>query len=139
LIDAPLRAGMLRVMGKGSKEHVVPVLSAVAKAIGDYLAACPHQLAPDGALFVGTGGGPLNPRLVQRQFAMLRSRLGLPETATPRALRHSFATHLLNAGGDLRAIQELLGHVSLSTTQRYTAIETTRLVAVYDAAHPRAR
>jgi integrase/recombinase XerC len=137
--DAPLRAGMMRVIGKGSKERVVPVLPAVAKAIRGYLAACPHQLAPDGPLFVGTGGGPLNPRLVQRQFAMLRARLGLPETATPHALRHSFATHLLNAGGDLRAIQELLGHASLSTTQRYTAIETTRLLAVYDAAHPRAR
>jgi integrase/recombinase XerC len=137
--DAPLRAGMLRVMGKGSKERVVPVLSAVAKAIRQYLAACPHQLVPDGPLFVGVRGGPLNSRLVQRQFALIRSRLGLPETATPHALRHSFATHLLNAGGDLRAIQELLGHASLSTTQRYTAMETTRLLAVYDAAHPRAR
>ena len=108
-------------------------------AVADYLAACPHALATDGPLFVGARGGPLNPRIVQRQMEAIRGHLGLPKSATPHALRHSFATHLLAAGGDLRAIQELLGHASLSTTQRYTAVETERLLAVYDAAHPRAR
>ena len=129
----------LRVLGKGRKERLVPVLPAVRQAVLDYLALCPYSLDGEGPLFVGARGGPLNPRLVQRQMAALRGFLALPESATPHALRHSFATHLLAAGGDLRAIQELLGHASLSTTQRYTAIETERLLAVYDAAHPRAR
>ena len=130
---------MLVVTGKGSKQRLLPVLPVVREAVADYLAACPHALAADGPLFVGARGGPLNPRLVQRQMQAVRGYLGLPESSTPHALRHSFATHLLGAGGDLRAIQELLGHASLSTTQRYTAVETERLLAIYDAAHPRAR
>jgi integrase/recombinase XerC len=135
--EAP-RGEPLMITGKGQKRRMVPVLPAVRDAIDDYLAACPHALAADGPLFVGVRGGPLSPRLVQRRMEELRGALGLPETATPHALRHSFATHLLGAGGDLRAIQELLGHASLSTTQRYTSVETERLLAVYDAAHPRA-
>ena len=134
--EAPL-GEMLAITGKGGKQRLVPVLPAVRDAIADYLADCPYELTKDGPLFVGARGGPLNPRLVQRRIASLRSLLGLPETATPHALRHSFATHLLSAGGDLRAIQELLGHTSLSTTQRYTSVETERLLAVYNAAHPR--
>ena len=129
----------LVVTGKGRKQRLLPVLPVVREAVADYLAACPHTLAADGPLFVGARGGPLNPRLVQRRMAEVRGYLGLPESATPHALRHSFATHLLGAGGDLRAIQELLGHASLSTTQRYTSVETERLLAIYDAAHPRAR
>jgi integrase/recombinase XerC len=137
--EAPLAAGTLTVTGKGNKTRRVPVLPAVAKALQDYLALCPYDLAPADALFVGSRGGPLNPRLVQRRMQELRAELGLPETASPHALRHSFATHLLAGGGDLRAIQELLGHASLSTTQRYTAVDAARLVAVYDKAHPRAK
>ena len=129
----------ITITGKGRKTRVVPVLPAVRQALADYLAACPYPLSRDGPLFVGARGGPLHPRLVQRRMAMLRAALGLPETATPHALRHSFATHLLSGGGDLRAIQELLGHSSLSTTQRYTAVDTERLLAVYEKAHPRAR
>ena len=136
--EAPL-SEMLVVTGKGQKQRLLPVLPAVRAAVADYLAACPHALETDGPLFVGARGGPLNPRIVQRQMEAARGHLGLPESATPHALRHSFATHLLGAGGDLRAIQELLGHASLSTTQRYTAVETERLLAIYDAAHPRAR
>ena len=136
--EAP-QGDIIMITGKGQKQRMVPVLPAVRRGIADYLAACPYALSPDGPLFVGARGGPLSPRLVQRQMETLRGALGLPETATPHALRHSFATHLLGAGGDLRAIQELLGHASLSTTQRYTSVETERLLAVYDAAHPRAR
>jgi integrase/recombinase XerC len=136
--EAPL-GDTLAITGKGGKQRLLPVLPAVREAVAEYVAACPHNLAKDGPLFVGSRGGPLNPRIVQRQMAALRGFLGLPETATPHALRHSFATHLLGAGGDLRAIQELLGHASLSTTQRYTSVETDRLLAIYDAAHPRAR
>jgi integrase/recombinase XerC len=135
--EAPL-GEMLVITGKGSKQRMVPVLPAVREAVADYLAACPYKPAKDGPLFAGSRGGSLNPRIVQRQMAALRGFLGLPETATPHALRHSFATHLLAAGGDLRAIQELLGHASLSTTQRYTSVETERLLVIYDAAHPRA-
>jgi len=130
---------VLVVLGKGRKERHVPVLAAVSEAVADYLTACPYPLAKDGPLFVGARGGPLSPRLVQRQMQTLRGMLGLAETATPHALRHSFATHLLSGGGDLRAIQELLGHASLSTTQRYTKVEPEHLLKVYEAAHPRAR
>jgi integrase/recombinase XerC len=138
LAEAP-NGETLVVTGKGQKQRHVPVLPAVRDAIDDYLAACPYPLEKAGPLFVGARGGPLNPRLVQRQMQTLRGMLGLPDTATPHALRHSFATHLLGGGGDLRAIQELLGHASLSTTQRYTKVEPEQLLAIYDAAHPRAR
>ena len=137
--EAPLRPGMLAVTGKGRKTRQVPVLPAVAEAVAAYVLTCPHELTRGGPLFLGARGGPLNPRLVQRQMQKLRGSLGLPETATPHALRHSFATHLLGAGGDLRTIQELLGHASLSTTQRYTAVDAERLIKVYDQAHPRAK
>lgn len=137
--EAPLDAGVLTVTGKGNKTRQVPVLPAVSEAIAEYVAHCPFRLAPDEALFRGARGGPLHPRLVQQKMQLLRDALGLPETATPHALRHSFATHLLAAGGDLRSIQELLGHASLTTTQRYTAIDSERLIAVYEKAHPRAK
>ena len=136
---APLQPGTITVTGKGNKARMVPILPAVAAAIGDYLAACPHELTRDAPLFVGTRGKALGPRQVQKQMAMLRTMLGLDARATPHALRHSFATHLLGEGADLRAIQELLGHASLSTTQRYTAVDAARLAAVYDKAHPRAK
>jgi integrase/recombinase XerC len=137
--DAPTGGkAVLRVIGKGGKERVVPVLPKVAEAVADYLRQCPYSGSADGPLFVGTRGGPLNPRIVQRAMAGLRSALGLPDTATPHALRHSFATHLLSSGGDLRTIQELLGHASLSTTQIYTAVDTDRLIEAYEKAHPRA-
>ena len=137
--EAPLRPNdALRVRGKGNKERIVPVLPVVAAAIKAYLDQCPYRPNHDGLLFVGARGGPLNPRIVQRAMEKLRGALGLPATATPHALRHSFATHLLANGGDLRAIQELLGHASLSTTQIYTGVDTERLMAVYEKAHPRA-
>ncbi|HEY6335306.1 MAG TPA: tyrosine-type recombinase/integrase, partial [Alphaproteobacteria bacterium] len=136
--EAP-KGDAMRVVGKGRKERVVPVLPVVRDAIADYLAACPYEPGPSGALFLGARGGPLDPAVVQKQMRRLRAWLGLPETATPHALRHSFATHLLAAGGDLRTIQELLGHASLSTTQRYTEVEAEQLIAIYDKAHPRAR
>ena len=141
--DAPYAQGdeipTLVVMGKGRKQRAVPVLPAVAAAIADYLAACPYAGDGETPLFRGARGARLNPRLVQLRLQQLRARLGLPESATPHALRHSFATHLLAGGGDLRAIQELLGHASLSTTQRYTEVDASALLAVYDKAHPRAR
>ena len=137
--EAPAKPGTIAITGKGGKTRLVPILPAVAEAIRDYLAACPHELAPDGPLFVGLRGKPLGARHVQGQMAKLRARLGLDPQATPHALRHSFATHLLAEGADLRAIQELLGHASLSTTQRYTAVDAARLAAVYDKAHPRAK
>src|SRR6202044_2151322 len=116
----------------------VPLISTVAKLIADYVDICPYDLPEDGPLFVGAKGGPLSPRIVQLSMARMRGALGLPETATPHALRHSFATHLLARGGDLRAIQELLGHASLATTQIYTEVNTERLIAAYRSAHPRA-
>ena len=128
---------MLRIVGKGNKERLVPVLPIVREAVARYLALCPYALTPDDALFRGAKGGPLSPRLIQLAMERVRAGLGLPATATPHALRHSFATHLLSAGGDLRQIQELLGHASLSTTQAYTEVDRERLLAVYDAAHPR--
>lgn len=137
--DVPKAGAMLRITGKGGKTRIVPVLPVVAEAIVDYLAHCPWTQKLDGPLFVGAKGGQLNARMIQRALEKLRGRLGLPETATPHALRHSFATHLLAGGGDLRAIQELLGHASLSTTQRYTEIDAAQLMSVYQAAHPRAK
>ena len=130
-------ADTLTVTGKGNKTRMVPLLPQVGKLIADYIALCPN-LPPDGPLFVGARGGPLSPRVVQLAMARLRGALGLPDSATPHALRHSFATHLLARGGDLRAIQELLGHASLSTTQIYTAVDAERLLDVYASAHPRA-
>src|SRR5882672_6200753 len=128
----------LTVTGKGNKTRMVPVLPQVTKLIADYVALCPLDLPADGPLFVGARGGPLSARVVQLAMAHLRGALGLPDSATPHALRHSFATHLLARGGDLRAIQELLGHASLSTTQIYTAVDSERLLEVYTSAHPRA-
>lgn len=128
----------LTVTGKGGKTRQVPVIDSVIRAVEDYIALCPWDLEPDGPLFRGAKGGPLSPRIVQRAMQEMRSALGLPETATPHALRHSFATHLLARGGDLRSIQELLGHSSLSTTQIYTEVDTARLIAVHAATHPRA-
>jgi len=128
----------LRVTGKGRKQRIVPLLPQVQKLIADYVALCPYDLADDGPLFVGEKGGALSPRVVQLAMARLRGALGLPETATPHALRHSFATHLLARGGDLRSIQELLGHASLSTTQIYTEVDAERLIEAYRSAHPRA-
>ena len=129
----------LLVRGKGGKQRMVPVLAEVREAIAAYLAACPWRPDTDGPLFLGRRGKRLNPGVAQRRMRRLRRMLGLPDTVTPHALRHSFATHLLGAGGDLRAIQELLGHASLSTTQRYTEVDTQALMAAYRAAHPRAR
>lgn len=137
--DAPVTGrDVIRIAGKGGKERLVPILPVTQRAIERYLALCPYPLAPASPLFVGAKGGPLSPRLIQLAIARLRDALALPETATPHALRHSFATHLLAAGADLRQIQELLGHASLSTTQVYTEVDRARLLAVYDTAHPRA-
>lgn len=135
--DAPLPEA-LRIRGKGDKERLVPVIPAAREAVDRYLALCPYPVEASGPLFRGVRGGALNPRLVAKVMEQARLQLGLPSTATPHALRHSFATHLLSAGGDLRAIQELLGHSSLSTTQAYTAVDTARLVEVYRNAHPKA-
>ena len=130
---------VLTVRGKGDKERQVPVLPAAREAVARYVRLCPFALTEGGALFRGAKGGPLGARAVSGVMARARAAMGLPATATPHALRHSFATHLLSAGGDLRAIQELLGHASLSTTQVYTAVDTSRLMEAYAAAHPMAR
>jgi integrase/recombinase XerC len=137
-VPAPGGGDVLVVIGKGGKERMVPVLPQVLTLIADYDALCPHDPGRDGPMFVGARGGPLSPRIVQLVMARLRGALGLPASATPHALRHSFASHLLARGGDLRAIQELLGHASLSTTQIYTAVDSERLLEAYRSAHPRA-
>ena len=136
--DLPDGTTTLRITGKGNKTRLVPLLAIVLDAVKQYQALCPFPLAADQPLFRGARGGPLQPAIIQRQMQKLRGALGLPETATPHALRHSFATHLLSGGGDLRTIQELLGHASLSTTQVYTGVDSTRLLDIYDRAHPRA-
>ncbi len=137
-VDKP-DGDVMTVTGKGKKQRIVPVLPIVCDAIKVYIDACPFSGKPDKPLFVGARGGRLNAGVVQRQMRKVRDQLGLPDTATPHALRHSFATHLLGAGGDLRTIQELLGHSSLSTTQRYTSVDAKKLIEVYKNAHPRAK
>jgi integrase/recombinase XerC len=137
-VPLPGAGDVLVVTGKGNKTRMVPVLQNVLALIQDYVAMCPHPLPPQGPIFVGARGGPLKARIIQLTMERLRGALGLPDSATPHALRHSFATHLLSRGGDLRAIQELLGHASLSTTQIYTGIDSERLLEVYRTAHPRA-
>lgn len=129
---------ILRVTGKGRKTRIVPLLPVVREAVESYARLCPYHLEADAPLFRGARGGKLQPAIIQREMQRLRSALGLPDSATPHALRHSFATHLLSGGGDLRTIQELLGHASLSTTQVYTAVDAARLLDVYEKAHPRA-
>ena len=137
LTRADLDGPVLRITGKGNKTRMVPLIAAVRASIDTYLRLCPFKLSAAQPLFRGVKGGVLSPRLIQLRVAQLRGALGLPPSATPHALRHSFATHLLGRGGDLRAIQELLGHASLSTTQIYTAVDTDRLLESYRAAHPR--
>ena len=138
--DAPVDgADAVTVTGKGAKTRTVPVIGAIRAAVEEYLHLCPYPLPPEGPLFVGARGGPLSPRIIQLAVEELRGALGLPDSATPHALRHSFATHLLARGGDLRGIQELLGHASLSTTQLYTKVDAARLIEAFDAAHPRGR
>ncbi|HWX04670.1 MAG TPA: tyrosine recombinase XerC [Bradyrhizobium sp.] len=137
-VPLPGAGDVLVVTGKGNKTRMVPVLQNVLALVQDYVAMCPHPLPSEGPIFVGARGGPLKARIIQLTMERLRGALGLPDSATPHALRHSFATHLLSRGGDLRAIQELLGHASLSTTQIYTGIDSERLLEVYKAAHPRA-
>jgi len=129
----------LRITGKGGRTRIVPVIGPVIEALAAYRAQCPYRLEPNKPLFRGARGGPLSPRIIQLAMERLRGSLGLPDTATPHALRHSFATHLLTRGGDLRAIQELLGHASLSTTQIYTDVDGAMLLKAFDEAHPRAR
>ncbi|MEJ6397160.1 tyrosine recombinase XerC [Yoonia sp. 208BN28-4] len=134
--DVPLPQTLV-IKGKGGKERIVPVIDAAREAVASYLRLSPHPVEPDAPLFRGARGGKLNPRIVQKVMERARMQLGLPASATPHAMRHSFATHLLTAGGDLRAIQELLGHASLSTTQAYTAVDTAHLIEVYQRAHPK--
>jgi integrase/recombinase XerC len=135
--DIP-QGDVVSIIGKGNKQRQVPVLPVIKEAIADYLSHCPYPFTPDAPLFLGQRGKALDPAIFQRELRKLRQSLGLPETTTPHAFRHSFATHLLAGGGDLRSIQELLGHASLSTTQRYTHVDKTRLLAAYKNAHPRA-
>ncbi len=137
--DDDRSTGTLRIMGKGGKERIVPILPAVLKVVRLYLEACPHDPGLEGPLFLGTRGKRLNAAVAQKQVRRARLELGLPDSVTPHAMRHSFATHLLAGGGDLRTIQELLGHASLSTTQRYADVDVARLQSVYELAHPRAR
>ena len=143
MVDGLLKTGhdTLQITGKGNKARLVPLLPQAIEAMKAYRDACPFMaaLGPGDAFFLGARGGPLDPAIVQKRVREIRIALGLPDSVTPHALRHSFATHLLGAGGDLRTIQELLGHASLSTTQRYTDVDTERLNAVYRAAHPRAK
>lgn len=136
-VPRPGEGDVLIVTGKGNKTRMVPVLQNVLALVQDYVAMCPYPLPAEGPIFLGARGGPLSPRIIQLAMERLRGALGLPDSATPHALRHSFATHLLSRGGDLRAIQELLGHASLSTTQIYTGIDSERLLEVYASAHPR--
>ncbi|MBR1176419.1 tyrosine recombinase XerC [Bradyrhizobium sp. KB893862 SZCCT0404] len=136
-VPKPGEGDVLVVTGKGNKTRMVPVLQNVLELVQEYVAMCPYPLPAEGPIFVGARGGPLSPRIIQLAMERLRGALGLPDSATPHALRHSFATHLLSRGGDLRAIQELLGHSSLSTTQIYTGIDSERLLEVYASAHPR--
>jgi integrase/recombinase XerC len=138
--DTPVNGtDTITVLGKGGKTRSVPVIPPVQRAVEEYLRLCPYAQRPDGSLFLGARGGPLSPRIIQLAVEELRGALGLPDSATPHALRHSFATHLLARGGDLRGIQELLGHASLSTTQLYTKVDSARLLEAFDAAHPRAQ
>ena len=137
--DAPTHeTDSVTITGKGGKTRSAPIIPPVRTAVEDYLELCPYALKAAGPLFVGAKGGPLSPRIVQLAMERMRGALGLPDTATPHALRHSFATHLLARGGDLRTIQDLLGHASLSTTQVYTGVDSARLLAAYRSAHPRA-
>jgi integrase/recombinase XerC len=138
-IPKPGKGDALTITGKGSKTRMVPVLPQVLEAIEDYVKLCPFDIDADAEIFRGERGGPLSPRILQLAMERMRGALGLPDTATPHALRHSFATHLLARGGDLRAIQELLGHASLASTQIYTEVDSARLLEAYKSAHPRAR
>ena len=135
--DVPLPS-VLRIVGKGGKERIVPVIDAARDAVDNYMRLCPYPREDDAPIFRAVRGGVLSPRAIQKVMEQARMQLGLPATATPHAMRHSFATHLLAAGGDLRAIQELLGHASLSTTQAYTAVDAAHLMSVYEKAHPKA-
>ena len=136
--DVPL-GNSIRILGKGGKERSIPVLKIAARSVADYVEQCPYDITYEVALFRGVRGGPLNPRQIQKVTANARLQLGLPATITPHAFRHSFATHLLNAGGDLRSIQELLGHSNLSSTQAYTAVDGARLMEAYQRTHPKAQ
>jgi integrase/recombinase XerC len=136
-VPRPGEGDVLVVTGKGNKTRMVPVLQNVLELVQEYVSMCPYPLPAEDPIFVGARGGPLSPRIIQLAMERLRGALGLPDSATPHAMSHSFATHLLSRGGDLRAIQELLGHSSLSTTQVYTGIDSERLLEVYASAHPR--